>query len=147
MTSYAHVTDGAIDHGPGPLPTAWKNISGLDKLTDEAKLKELGWLPVVDNSRQPGPGEVLDGYSYAISPDAVTIASVIRPMTPAELKAVHNNGIYGQIAALEATITERMWREDARGSAVVNPSTGKTSTQYIAWVDDEIATLRGQLLK
>jgi hypothetical protein len=56
-----------------------------------------------------------------------------------------------QIAALEASITDRMWREDAVGSTAVmtfspdDPRTGKTATQYIAYVNSAIANVRAGL--
>jgi hypothetical protein len=57
-----------------------------------------------------------------------------------------------EISHLEASITDRMWREDATGSTALmgfgsnDPRTGKTATQYIAWVDAQCASLRAQLL-
>jgi hypothetical protein len=56
-----------------------------------------------------------------------------------------------EIATLEASITDRMWREDAVGSAAVmtfspdDPRTGKTATQYIAYVNSTIANIRAGL--
>ncbi|TAN65277.1 MAG: hypothetical protein EPN20_07690 [Magnetospirillum sp.] len=65
--------------------------------------------------------------------------------------------IIEKMTALERTITDRIWREHARGSAVVmrfppitaedgfpapDPRDGKTASEYIAWVDDRIAALR-----
>lgn len=53
------------------------------------------------------------------------------------------------IKKLESSITDRMWREDAMGSSVImdfgssDPRTGKTATEYIAWVDSEISLIRG----
>ena len=45
MNFYCLVEDNSISQGPAPIPGSWKNISGLDCLSDE-KLKVLGWLPV-----------------------------------------------------------------------------------------------------
>ena len=44
MIRYFHVENGQIQQGPRQLPKAWRNISGLDLLSD-ADLKPLGWLP------------------------------------------------------------------------------------------------------
>lgn len=55
------------------------------------------------------------------------------------------------IATLEASITDRMWREDAVGSTAVmtfspdDPRTGKTAGQYITWVDNRIRSIWGGL--
>lgn len=70
--------------------------------------------------------------------------------------------ILTEIDRLERSITDRMWREDAVGSTALmnvstvdedgniivdtnDPRTGKTATQYIAWVNDTIAALRAGL--
>lgn len=52
MMKYYHVTDGVIDDGPRALPQSWKNISGIDRLSNEA-LAELGWLPQVIVGYEP----------------------------------------------------------------------------------------------
>jgi hypothetical protein len=49
MTDYIHQTDNVIDVAPGPLPASWRNVSGLELLSDE-DLKVAGWLPVVDDA-------------------------------------------------------------------------------------------------
>ena len=62
-----------------------------------------------------------------------------------------NYPIYAKIAMLEDSITNRMWREDAVASAAImdfgpgDARSGKTATQYIAFVNDSIAALRGTL--
>lgn len=60
--------------------------------------------------------------------------------------------VRAQIFQLEESITNRMWREDATGqyTAVMDfgpgdNRTGKTATQYIAFVNDAIAVLRASL--
>ncbi|MFN3261622.1 MAG: hypothetical protein ACE37J_13780 [Pikeienuella sp.] len=47
MTRYVHID--APDR-PGPLPRAWRNVSGLH-LLDAPALAALGWLPWVDDPR------------------------------------------------------------------------------------------------
>lgn len=42
---YVHITAGAVDAGPCPLPAAWRRVSGLDGLSDD-ELAPLGWYPV-----------------------------------------------------------------------------------------------------
>ena len=41
---YVHVSAGAVDHGPAPLPRDWRHVSSLDALSDE-ELAPLGWHP------------------------------------------------------------------------------------------------------
>ena len=45
MNIYCLIENDEIIDGPRPLPSGWKNISGLDCLSDE-ELKNLGWLPI-----------------------------------------------------------------------------------------------------
>jgi len=41
--------EGKVILGPIYLPTSWKNISGLNNLTDE-QLAEFGWFPFEPSS-------------------------------------------------------------------------------------------------
>lgn len=85
MTRYAHVTDGAIDKGPGTLPTSWRNISGLPHSTDE-DLLALGWLPVETTKPDIDPAiETLEGPVLEIQADRVTETFTSRALTQAEL--------------------------------------------------------------
>jgi hypothetical protein len=43
---YGYVENGKLVEGPRHLPTAWRNISGLNKMSPEALLA-AGWLPWV----------------------------------------------------------------------------------------------------
>jgi len=45
--SYCLIEQGVITAGPKAVPKAWKNISGLNRLSDE-RLKTLGWLPYIN---------------------------------------------------------------------------------------------------
>lgn len=44
---YVYVEDNQVVEGPKHIPTSWRNVSGLNNLSDE-DLIEMGWLPVVD---------------------------------------------------------------------------------------------------
>jgi hypothetical protein len=88
-------------------------------------------------------------------PDA-TYAPVMAasPVSWAATSVTTNGPILGKIDTLENSITNRMWREDAvayptpmSGFPEGDPRNGLTSTQYIAWVNTQIATLRGSLAK
>jgi hypothetical protein len=48
MTLYCYTQNGLIVDGPKPIPTSWRNISGLHLASPE-RLKELGWLLVVED--------------------------------------------------------------------------------------------------
>lgn len=65
--THIHETAGVVDYGPGPLPRNWRNVSGLDGLSDEERIP-LGWhlctgeQPAYDPAWQTisGPVAVLD---------------------------------------------------------------------------------------
>lgn len=85
MTRYVHITNGVIDHGPGPLPTSWRNISGLPHSTDE-ELLALGWRPVETIKPVIDPAiETLEGPEFEILADRVTETFTSRALTQAEL--------------------------------------------------------------
>jgi hypothetical protein len=109
-----------------------------------------------------------DGPEYTISEhrNGAVIGWVGTPRDPDEvaaLKKVNADAlILAEIDRLERSITDRMWREDAVGSTALmnvstvdedgniivdtdDPRTGKTATQYIAYVNDAIAALRAGL--
>jgi hypothetical protein len=106
----------------------------------------------------------LDGTAFVIAEvrNGASISYVGTARDLAEVAALQKQNadgiLFGKIAALEGSITDRMWREDsAHSTAVMNfpqqkdalgnllpadPRNGLTSSQYIAWVDAQIATLR-----
>ena len=76
MSKYCYVESDNIIEGPRTLPRAWRtadiNISGLH-LASSDRLKELGWLPVVEN--ESGFDAALHdhtGWTYAVGVNAVT---------------------------------------------------------------------------
>lgn len=108
-----------------------------------------GLVPV--NMTQPPEGLVVDGFYVD---ETATQVWRSHEETDGEARA----RIRKQVAVLEASITDRMWREDALGSTTVivirdadgkedtaDPRNGKTPTEYIAWVDGEIRRLWGAL--
>lgn len=109
-----------------------------------------------------------DGAEYTISEQRSgdIISWVGTPRDHDEVAALKRENakavVVTEIRRLESSITERMWREDAVGSTLVrdirvldefgnyvedttNPLHGKTSSQYIAWVDAEIKKLAATL--
>ena len=84
---YAHITNDAIDHGPGPLPMSWRNISGLPHLTDE-ELLALGWRPIETIKPAIEPAiETLEGPAFEIFTNRVTEVFTKRALTPTEISA------------------------------------------------------------
>jgi hypothetical protein len=65
MKLYCLVENDSIIDGPRPLPDGWRNISGLNCLTDE-ELKTHGWLPAsetiptFDSETEKLGGSILD---------------------------------------------------------------------------------------
>lgn len=55
MTTYANTTE----RKPRALPSRWRNIDGLDRLTD-AQLATLGWYPVRYETLQTGASGYAD---------------------------------------------------------------------------------------
>lgn len=83
MNRYALVQEGQIVQGPVPLPKNWGNISGLNKLDNNA-LKSLGWLPWRFVEIQ---AEVLTGSTVEILEDEVVETQTGRNKTPEEIAA------------------------------------------------------------
>lgn len=67
---YAYVKNGMIVEGPRNLPKSWKNVSGLNNLTDSA-LKELGWLPYHFIEADEADGPVISAPLIVIEQDKV----------------------------------------------------------------------------
>jgi hypothetical protein len=109
-----------------------------------------------------------DGTEYIITEhrNGPVIGWVGTPRDPDEvvaLKKSNRNAIaLAEIDRLEKSITDRMWREDAVGSTALmeikkqdendnwvvdadDPRTGKTATQYIAYVNSTITNIRAGL--
>jgi len=80
-----------------------------------------------------------------------TVVWDVTPPAPCDPAAEARNAALAEIVRLEHSITDRMWREDAVGSATVmefgvdDPRTGKTATQYIGYVNSAIANIRAGL--
>lgn len=79
--NYCLVENNAIVEGPRALPNSWRNVSGLNWLSDD-ELRALGWLPVrIDE------GAVDDkfvGSTFIIAPYEVIEVKMWRPYTAEE---------------------------------------------------------------
>jgi hypothetical protein len=110
---------------------AYASIPTLNVQIDEATH--------LDAIANPGKYTVVNGKVVAANPWPTAA------MEAAAQKAAANAPIFRQIAALEATQTPRLYREAALGSTVVNPVTGRTAAQQLAYVDEQVAALRKNL--
>ena len=85
---YCLIENGQITQGPGRLPRAWRNVSGLDKAS-QAELKAYGWLPV--NETKPE----YDKETHRLGPRNVSIGTddvtITYPTVELELEQLGNN--------------------------------------------------------
>ena len=83
---YAHVKeDGSVDY-LGGLPKKWGNVSGLHLSNgDDAYLKTLGWLPLVETNVTPGVNQTFDTDVVTAEEDRVTLVHRARDMTTQEI--------------------------------------------------------------
>lgn len=90
---YGYVENNQVVDGPRPLPSSWRNISGLNKMSEDA-LKAAGWLPW---NRVYGPGDIEVKATITIGSDIITETVERRPLSDAEVAAEQA----GRIAAIE----------------------------------------------
>jgi hypothetical protein len=92
MTDYIHHTGGIVDINAAELPTAWKNISGINNLSTE-ELKNIGWLPVnyvnktYDAATQVRTGPAGGQLGDNVSGDIVDITYTVTNKTASEIDA------------------------------------------------------------
>ena len=85
---YAHVKeDGSVDY-LGSLPESWGNVSGL-RLSDgdDAYLKTVGWLPIVETFATPTYNQTFDPDVITVEEDRVLLIHRVREMTSEEKTA------------------------------------------------------------
>ena len=82
--SYCLIEEGSITDGPRDLPKAWRNISGLNLLSD-ARLKELGWLPYINTEPSFDADTQYLTSEKVIGEDAVTETYTVNDYTEAEM--------------------------------------------------------------
>ena len=81
---YAHVEDGSVDY-LGGLPKSWGNVSNLHLSNgDDAYLKTMGWLPLVETNVTPTYNQTFDPDVVTVEADRVTLVHRVRDMTAAE---------------------------------------------------------------
>ena len=83
---YAHVKeDGSVDY-LGGLPKSWGNISNLHLSNgDDAYLKTLGWLPLVETNVTPAVNQAFDTDVVTVEEDRVLLIHRARDMTAEEI--------------------------------------------------------------
>ena len=84
---YAHVKDGSIDY-MGGLPKIWGNVSNLHLSNgDDAYLKTLGWLPLVETNVTPTADQTFETDVVTVEAERVLLIHRARDMTAAEIAA------------------------------------------------------------
>ena len=82
---YAHVKDGGVDY-LGELPKNWDNVSNLHLSNgDDAYLKTIGWLTLVETNVTPTYNQVFDTDVITVEADRVTLVHRVRDMTAEEI--------------------------------------------------------------
>ena len=82
---YAHVKDGSVDY-MGALPKSWGNVTGLPLSNgDDAYLKTIGWLPLVEPNVTLGANQIIDTDVVTVEEDRVLLIHRARDMTAQEI--------------------------------------------------------------
>jgi hypothetical protein len=83
---YAHVKeDGSVDY-LGGLPKKWGNLSNLHLSNgDDAYLKTIGWLPLVETNVTPTYNQTFDTDVVTVEENRVTLVHRARDMTAEEI--------------------------------------------------------------
>jgi hypothetical protein len=115
---YGHVTNGVIDSGPRSLPSSWANISGLNKMTDEA-LRPFGWLPWVLVTIPVGQNQVLNGSTITIKPEKILETQIVRDLTSGEIESRNQQARDDNKRQAQVLLSETDW---TAASDVGNPS-------------------------
>jgi hypothetical protein len=111
MANYAHVEDGVVGH-MGALPKNWRNISGLNKSDgDDAFLKTLGFLPLVEVPATLGANDVSTGWTTSITASKVTNTEGKRALTADEKTDRTNSEALEEINRLEMLETPQRLAE------------------------------------
>ena len=83
---YAHVKDdGSVDY-LGALPKSWGSVSNLHLSNgDDAYLKTLGWLPLVETNVTPTTNQTFEKDVITVEADRVLLIHRARDMTEEEI--------------------------------------------------------------
>lgn len=151
-----HPTLGLISASSGFVLADIQYPSGWLRQATDAERTALGFIPVQMGVRPDDKLFFVGGTTVTVEDGICHVEYEATPRDPADIAKA---AALAEIDRLERSITDRMWREDAVGSTALmvvkkrdengdlvddtdDPRTGKTATQYIAWVNDAIAALR-----
>jgi hypothetical protein len=154
-----HPTLGLISASSGFVLADIQYPSGWLRQATDAERTALGFIPVQMGNRPDDKLFFVGGTVVTVVDGVCHVEYEATPRDPADIAKAN---ALAEIDRLERSITDRMWREDAVGSTALmyvsgvdedgngfvntdDPRHGKTATQYIAWVNDAIAALRGGL--
>ena len=70
----------------GTLPKSWENVTGLHLSNgDDAYLKTLGWLPLIETNVAPSANQTFDTDVVTVEEDRVLLTHRVRDMTAQEI--------------------------------------------------------------
>lgn len=106
--NYCFVENNTIVEGPRSLPRSWRNISGLDQMS-EIGLRSIGWLPVrIDE------GAVDDKYvgsMFAINPTEVVEVKLWSKYSESELNQIRNQKAEGVRVERNNLLSQSDWTQ------------------------------------
>ena len=79
MANWAYVENNTVIEHRDLLPSSWKNISGLDKSSNDLDyLRTLGWLPVIKQHQTFNADEYyISGYNFNLNNDNTAVIESI----------------------------------------------------------------------
>lgn len=115
MAEYAYVENNVPIEFYDLLPQNWRNISGLNKITDEQELNNLGWYRVTKNKISYNPDTQKEtGFSYSFENGQVIETNIIEDLPPEETWTVERKRQYfldGIRQSRNALLAESDWTQ------------------------------------
>lgn len=106
--NYCFVENNTIVEGPRSLPRSWRNISGLDQMSDIG-LQSIGWLPVrIDEG---AVDEKYVGSTFAINPTEVVEVKLWSKYTESELSQIRNQKAEGVRVERNNLLSQSDWTQ------------------------------------
>lgn len=116
--NYCLVENNAIVDGPRGLPASWRNVSGLNWLSDD-ELRALGWLPVrIDEG---AVDEKFVGSTFIIAPYEVVEVKLWRAYTAEEKAEIDTQKAAAVRRERNAKLSECDWTQ-LNDTPLDNPS-------------------------
>lgn len=116
--NYCLIENNAIVDGPRGLPRAWRNVSGLNWLSDD-ELRALGWLPVrIDEG---AVDEKFVGSTFIIAPYEVVEVKLWRAYTAEEKVEIDTQKAAAVRRERNAKLSECDWTQ-LNDTPLDNPS-------------------------